>query len=280
MRGAERRQAERRRSRARRLDPATTVMRRRPLLGPPSLCTKARCRLPGTRRSPPLDGGTRSRPGQGADKRKRAARDGADPLQPHGAESAATIRLAWAAPSSRAPPAIRIPRWMQLAGLPVLAAPRRGRWRARSRHAIFLFLDRRRDRVPAQPARAGIWRRPRAPRLRGRARVPLVRGWSVLALVALGTVVVDQAHSAVGPGRRLPYERERTDRPDGRRARHRPLPGLARRPRPASGPDREQRQRLARLPLRRRDIRLHAGRRLRSRRARRSRSSSFSSRSS
>ena len=108
-------------------------------------------------------------------------------------------------------PTIRIPRWIQLVGLPVLlliGVDAGGHAGSRD----LPLPDRVRDRVPAQPARAVAPGAPDSPRLRGCRGLPLVRGCD------------DRGHrrarhgrrraDALGgrPGRRLPYGRARTQR--------------------------------------------------------------------
>ena len=91
---------------------------------------------------------------------------------------------------------IRIPRWIQLVGLPVLLVLG---WMLAGTlgHVLFLFLAASRDRVPAQPARARPAAPPAAARARRRRRLPALRGRRrSLSSLALGSVVVDQTRSA------------------------------------------------------------------------------------
>ena len=139
----------------------------------------------------------------------------------------------------RRPPRIQIPRWIQLVGLPL--APALAWVVAGAVASRGVPVPRRgADRAAARPDRA---------RRSGAVRIP--RGFSVaivystfaaVVLVVVGRDLGDRRRrpdeDGRGPDRRLLYERERTDRRDGRRARRRPAPALARHAPARSDPDR------------------------------------------
>ena len=124
------------------------------------------------------------------------------------------------------------------------------------------------------------------PLVRDLQRIRLPRGLAVAVVFLLfatavdvrrrsrsARVVVDQTRSAAD--RVDDYLTvESDDRPDRRRAGHRPAPGVARQPRPRAHPDREAGDRLGRQSRRRRDLEATRRTRSRSRREPRSRSSS------
>ena len=153
-------------------------------------------------------------------------------------------------------PAIQIPRWIQLVGLPVLAvlayllASTLG-------HALFLFLTASVIAFLLNPLVRAAREGPRPARPRGRDRVPDVRG-GVVIVVALATVVVDQTRSAADRAR-LRCGGGRTYGLTGAELDLDRLEGWLR-DRGIGVELREQVQRVARLALRRRHLRLHAGR--------------------
>ena len=127
-------------------------------------------------------------------------------------------------------PKIEIPRWIQLIGLPLVLL---FVWTMATAvgHVVFLFLVAALIALLLDPLVRAL----------GRLRIP--RGFSiavvyltfaaavVVAAIAIGAVVIDQSREAADRISRLPYDRARTEQSDGRRARRRPAPGLARRPR-------------------------------------------------
>ena len=154
---------------------------------------------------------------------------------------------------------IRIPRWIQLVGLPVvlllafLLARTLG-------HVLFLFLT------------AAVIAFTLNPLVRELTRRRLPRGLSVALVSTLFATVVHRDHRRARDRRRLRDAlRGRADRrvpdrggrglgPDRGRGRRRPAPGLARRPRPRGNQDRAAARRPHRVDRRRRRLGLRAGR--------------------
>ena len=157
----------------------------------------------------------------------------------------ATIRP-MTAPSG---PTIRVPRWIQLVGLPVgllivwMLAGLLG-------HVLFLFLTAAVIAFLLNPLVRDL-QRMRLPRGLAVALVFLLFAAAVtFVALALGSVVVDQTRSATDRIDDYVTVADSAGQDRGR-AGHRPAPGVARQPRPGADPDSEAGDRLGRQPRRR-----------------------------
>ena len=154
---------------------------------------------------------------------------------------------------------IRIPRWIQLVGLPVvlllafLLARTLG-------HVLFLFLTAAVIAFTLNPLVRELTRR-RLPRGLSVALVSTLFATVFIGIiVALGTVVVSETRSGAERIDAYLTEEDAASGQTGRRGRRRPVPGLARRPRPRGNPDRAAARRPHRVDRRRRRLGLRAGR--------------------
>ena len=129
------------------------------------------------------------------------------------------------------PPTIRIPRWIQLVGLPVLLLLAFLLARTLG-HVLFLFLTASVIAFTLNPLVRDLTQL-RLPRGLAVAVVSVIFATAFVGLlVALGTVVFSETRSAADRVDVYLTEEDPVERSDRRGGRRRPAPGVAQRPRP------------------------------------------------